>query len=93
MGRKNKTRRYPARQIVIMHNKSKEKHKNYSRCAYCGRELFRNGEYRIMYDEFGQRVKKCRNESRCRAGRSQEAEDAYITAITGRRPIHDDDRV
>jgi hypothetical protein len=52
--------------------------------------LFRESSWHWIYDEFGQRVKKCNNEAICRECRSQEGEDAYITAVTGRRPRYEE---
>ena len=93
MARRNKRRHYQAPRIVIL-GKTAEKNnklrKSVSRCAFCGRPLFRESAWHWIYDEFGQRVKKCNNESICRECRSQEGEDAYITAVTGRRPRHEE---
>ena len=96
MARRNKRRHYQAPRIVILGKTAEKNHKpreSVSRCAFCGRPLFRESAWHWMYDEFGQRVKKCNNEAICRECRSQEGEDAYITAVTGRRPKHDDEEV
>lgn len=95
MARRNKRRHYQAPRIVILGKTKKkcESPKPASRCAFCGRPLFRESALHWIYDEYGQRVKKCNNEAICRECRSQEGEDAYITAVTGRRPRHDDEEV
>nr|DAX50925.1 MAG TPA: HNH endonuclease [Caudoviricetes sp.] len=94
MARRNKRRHYQAPRIVIL-GKTDKKNKpreSASRCAFCGRPLFRESAWHWIYDEFGQRVKKCNNEALCRECRSQEGEDAYITAVTGRRPRHEEEQ-
>lgn len=96
MARRNKRRHYQAPRIVILGKTAEKNNKpreSVSRCAFCGRPLFRESAWHWMYDEFGQKVKKCNNEAICRECRSQEGEDAYITAVTGRRPRHDDEEV
>lgn len=95
MARKNKRRHYQAHRIVILGKtaeKKGERPKPVSRCAFCGRPLFRESAWHWTYDEFGQRVRKCNNESICRECRSQEGEDAYIAAVTGRRPRHEEEQ-
>lgn len=49
-------------------------------CAYCGRPL-RSGGWYWMTDEFGQRVKKCKDERGCWARRRDEAEESYREAL------------
>ena len=93
MSRRNKRRHYQAPRIVILGKTKKKKcesTKPVSRCSFCGRPLFRESSWHWIYDEFGQRVKKCNNEAICRECRSQEGEDAYITAVTGRRPRYEE---
>ena len=50
------------------------------RCAYCGR-LLRKGQYHFMYDEFGQRVRKCNNERMCSQKRTGQNELSYRKAM------------
>lgn len=52
----------------------------YGTCAYCGRRLGPNN-WHWMWDEFGQRVKKCNNERRCYDGRSRESSEAFKRAF------------
>ena len=58
-----------------------------SRCAYCGR-LLGSCEYHYVYDEFGQRVRKCNDEAYCQAHRKEQAEEAYIEAVKRNREMH-----
>lgn len=51
-----------------------------SRCAYCGR-LLDEGEYDWFPDEFGQWVRKCKNERYCSAHRNDTAERSFRRAI------------
>lgn len=91
MARRNKRRHYQAPRIVILGKTAEKNHKpreSVSRCAFCGRPLFRESAWHWIYDEYGQMVKKCNNEAICRECRSQEGEDAYIAAVTGRRFIY-----
>lgn len=64
----------------------KPKKKALSRCAYCGR-LLGSREYHYIYDEFGQRVRKCNDEARCAMHRKEQAEEAYIEAIKRNRKL------
>lgn len=54
-----------------------------SRCAYCGR-LLDEGEYYWFPDEFGQWVRKCKNERYCSAHRKDTAETSFRRAIKRR---------
>lgn len=54
-----------------------------SRCAFCGR-LLDEGDYYWFPDEFGQFVRKCKNERDCSAHRRRVAEDAFRRAYKGR---------
>lgn len=86
MGRRNK--RYskrPREPIVIVQN-TKQPKMAMSRCAYCGR-LLGSREYHYIYDEFGQRVRKCNDETRCAMHRKEQAEEAYIEAIKRNRKL------
>lgn len=86
MGRRNK--RYskrPREPIVIVQN-TKQPKMAMSRCAYCGR-LFGSHEYHYIYDEFGQRVRKCNDEAYCRMHRKEQAEEAYIEEIQRNRML------
>lgn len=51
-----------------------------SRCAFCGR-LLDAYEWHYMYDEFGQRVRKCNNERICSSQRKTAAEEAFREAL------------
>lgn len=51
-----------------------------NRCAYCGR-LLDACEYHWMYDEFGQCVRKCKNERICSGQRKKAAEEAFREAL------------
>lgn len=51
-----------------------------SRCCYCGRILYPD-TWHYMWDEYGQRVKKCNNELECYRHRKDRAEEAYRNAI------------
>ncbi len=80
MGRRNRRyRKSPREPIVIIQNRQQPR-KAKSRCAYCGR-LLGSCEYHYVYDEFGQRVRKCNDEAYCQAHRKEQAEEAYIEAI------------
>lgn len=50
------------------------------RCAYCGKELA-PGEWHWMYDEFGQRVRKCNDERTCQENRRSECEESFRKAM------------
>ncbi len=50
------------------------------RCAYCGR-LLDDGAYYWFPDEFGQWVRKCKNERYCSAHRKYTAERSFRRAI------------
>ncbi len=54
-----------------------------NRCAYCGR-LLDEGEYYWFPDEFGQWVRKCKNERYCSAHRKDTAETSFRRAIKRR---------
>lgn len=54
-----------------------------SRCAFCGR-LLDEGDYYWFPDEFGQFVRKRKNERDCSAHRRRAAEDAFRRAYKGR---------
>lgn len=70
---------------VIVQN-SKQPKMAMSRCAFCGR-LLGSREYHYIYDEFGQRVRKCNDEARCAMHRKEQAEEAYIEAIKRNRKL------
>lgn len=81
MGRKNK-RRQPERKLWL-HELEQElnvKRDVCYRCAYCGRELH-PGEWHWMWDEFGQRVRKCNDERACQKNRRPECEDSFRKAM------------
>ncbi len=51
-------------------------------CAYCGRALYSEQSYHWMYDEDGQRVRKCKDESHCRRKRIETGQkDSYFRAM------------
>lgn len=50
------------------------------RCAYCGK-LVKPGQWHWMYDEFGQRVRKCNDEQACQENRRPECEDSFRKAM------------
>lgn len=86
MGRRNRRhRKSPREPIVIIQNRQQPR-KAKSRCAYCGR-LLGSCEYHYVYDEFGQRVRKCNDEAYCRMHRKEQAEEAYIEAIRRNRML------
>lgn len=81
MGRKNK-RRKPERKLWLheLEQKLTEKQDACYRCAYCGGELY-PGEWHWMWDEFGQRVRKCNDERKCQRHRQPECEESYRKAM------------
>lgn len=67
MAQRNKRRHYQAPRIVILGKTAEKNNKpreSASRCAFCGRPLFRESAWHWIYDEFGQRVKKSRRRGR-----------------------------
>lgn len=50
------------------------------RCAYCGK-LVKPGQWHWMYDEFGQRVRKCNDERAFQENRRPECEDSFRKAM------------
>lgn len=90
MGRKNKRRKQKPpllpwnREPELNHGRGTVPHR--SRCAFCGRPLG-SREYHYIYDEFGQRVRKCNDEARCAMHRKEQAEEAYIAAIKRNRKL------
>ncbi len=53
------------------------------RCAYCGRGLFHERAFHWIYDEDGQRVRKCNDEKHCRRVRKKipKQEDSFCRAV------------
>lgn len=84
MGRKN--RRWKNKKPLPPWTTEPAPPKIRSRCAYCGR-LLGSCEYHYVYDEFGQRVRKCNDEAYCQAHRKEQAEEAYIEAIQRNRML------
>lgn len=84
MGRKN--RRWKNKQHLPPWTTEPAIPKIRSRCAFCGR-LLGSHEYHYIYDEFGQRVRKCNDEAYCRMHRKEQAEEAYIEAIQRNRML------
>ena len=58
------------------------------RCAYCGRPLLYERSYHWMYDEDGQRVRKCNDEKTCKMIRKKHghAESFHKAAVNFNRP-------
>lgn len=81
MGRKN--RRWKNKQHLPPWTTEPAIPKIRSRCAYCGR-LLDEGEYDWFPDEFGQWVRKCKNERYCSAHRKDTAETSFRRAIKRR---------
>lgn len=81
MGRKN--RRWKNKQHLPPWTTEPVIPKIRSRCAYCGR-LLDEGEYYWFPDEFGQWVRKCKNERYCSAHRKDTAETSFRRAIKRR---------
>jgi hypothetical protein len=80
MSRKNRRIRGNQKLLpTIQKNMDQDRHKDRSRCAFCGR-LLDYGEWHWMYDEFGQRVKKCNSEAACSRQRKDAAEESYRKA-------------
>lgn len=81
MGRKNKRRRTDTEQdLQAVRKELLKKRGEYHRCAYCGRKLY-PGQWHWMYDEFGQRVRKCNDERACQENRRPECEDSFRKAM------------
>lgn len=52
------------------------------RCAYCGRPLLYERSFHWMYDEDGQRVRKCNDEKTCRIIRKKHNQtESYRRAV------------
>lgn len=81
MGRKN--RRWKNKQHLPPWTTEPAIPKIRSRCAFCGR-LLDEGEYYWFPDEFGQWVRKCKNERYCSAHRKDTAETSFRRAIKRR---------
>lgn len=80
MGRRN--RRYtkrPREPLVIVQHIQQPK-KSLSRCAFCGR-LLDDGDFYWFPDEFGQFVRRCKNERICSSQRKTAAEEAFREAL------------
>lgn len=78
MGRKNKRKRKePSRTTRAPRTGIQEFR---SRCAFCGR-LLDDGDFYWFPDEFGQFVRKCKNERYCSAHRKDKAEEAFRRAF------------
>ncbi len=86
MGRRNRRYTKRLREPIVIVRHTQQTKKALSRCAYCGR-LLGSREYHYIYDEFGQRVRKCNDEERCAMHRKEQAEEAYIEAIKRNRKI------
>ena len=82
MGRKNRRRKKePSHTPWTRRPESQEVR---SRCAFCGR-LLDDGDFYWFPDEFGQFVRKCKNERDCSAHRK----DISIHApVKGATPMH-----
>ena len=82
MGRKNK-RRKKEPSLTSWTHRPESSQEVRSRCAFCGR-LLDDGDFYWFPDEFGQFVRKCKNERDCSAHRKDEAEEAFRRAFKGR---------
>lgn len=89
MSRKNKKGRWQEFQwadkdklpnIPIANPPKPKPKKARSRCAFCGR-LLGVHTWHWVWDEFGQKVKKCNDEWTCRHRRKDAAEKAYRNAL------------
>ena len=81
MGRKN--RRWKNKKPLPPWTTEPAPPKIRSRCAFCGR-LLDDGAYYWFPDEFGQWVRKCKNERYCSAHRKDTAETSFRRAIKRR---------
>ncbi|MCI1750907.1 MAG: hypothetical protein LKI17_06255 [Megasphaera cerevisiae] len=81
MSRKNR-RIYSKPKMLppIKMNTNQGRHDDRSRCAFCGR-LLGAYEWHWIWDEFGQRCRKCNDEKECYRRRRSAAEAAYRKAI------------
>lgn len=81
MGRKNKRRQLKNKlPVYSLAQELTGKHDICFRCAYCGLELH-PGEWHWMWDEFGQRVRKCNDERRCATHRRDISEESFRRAM------------
>lgn len=79
--RRNRRRRFHGLEdIQEILDRDQKRRTYFGHCAYCGRELA-SDDWHWMWDEFGQRVRKCNNERRCYAGRKPEADAAFKRAL------------
>lgn len=81
MGRKNRRRKHKAPLLPWAREPVTPKVR--SRCAFCGR-LLDEGDYYWFPDEYGQFVRKCKNERDCSAHRKRAAEESFRRAYRGR---------
>lgn len=81
MGRKNRRRQKDTEQVIqALRKELLQNRGEYHWCAYCGRKLY-SGQWHWMYDEFGQRVRKCNDERACQENRRPECEDSFRKAM------------
>ena len=81
MGRKNRRRQLKYNlPLPGLEHKITRKKTLCCRCAYCGMELH-SGGWHWMWDEFGQRVRKCNDERRCAAHRRDISEESFRRAM------------
>lgn len=82
MGRKNRRRQQPKHNLPLpeLEQKLTSKKDICCRCAYCGIKLY-SGEWHWMWDEFGQRVRKCNDERRCATHRRDISEESFRRAM------------
>lgn len=82
MGRKNRRRQKDTEQAIQALRKEllQKRGGEYHLCAYCGRKLY-SGQWHWMYDEFGQRVRKCNDERACQENRRPECEESFRKAM------------
>lgn len=81
MGRKNRRRQKNTEQAIqALRKELLQNRGEYHWCAYCGRKLY-PGQWHWMYDEFGQRVRKCNDERTCQENRRPECEESFRKAM------------
>ncbi len=84
MSRKSRRKRISQDNVIKrLQQELKPRVEPLGRCAYCGSLLWEESEYHWMYDEDGQRVRKCNDDSCCgRIRRRHNQEDSYRNAMT-----------
>lgn len=85
MGRKNKRRGFRTNNdfitdLLLKPEPEQHTEPHIPRCSFCGRKLY-PGTWHWMYDEFGQRVRKCNDERTCQENRRPECEESFRKAM------------